>query len=368
MPKAGDAYQDAVAEVARQLDPNARIVVGEWIEGPDGERDCDVGVYPASVSPRFVYIECKDWKRPVGIEVVDALESKRKDVNADIAILCSNSGFSADALRKAARVGIPALSALIERDSRIRVQVQEEIYTRKIRLAPQNITYHWKADADTVATICKETTARDVIHDNRPLLAWVRDKCIFLAAMTARSCTVVANYKFWRPLQFHLKDGILPATGITLTIPCEVQWCSQVIRLSASSGMYDYLRHRVILGGGTQQYHMHNVDYNKWNPIDFVPEHLDKLLREMKPGRNEAIFDLSLLSGVDTVDDLPAPNIDPYVETAEITRTDSAGESRETEHSDPAAQEKANNVTLHRPVRKLEAGPWPKASKILRKT
>ena len=112
MPKAGDAYQDAVAEVARQLDPNARIVVGEWIEGPDGERDCDVGVYPASASPRFVYIECKDWKRPVGIEVVDALESKRKDVNADIAILCSNSGFSADALRKAARVGIPALSAL----------------------------------------------------------------------------------------------------------------------------------------------------------------------------------------------------------------------------------------------------------------
>ena len=217
MAKAGDAYQDAVAAVARQLDPTARVQVGEWVEGPDGERDCDVGVYPGGGS-RYVYIECKDRKRPVGIEFVDALESKRKDVKADVAVLCSNSGFTRDALRKAARVGIPALSALIEGDSRIRVQVQEEIYTRNIKITPHTtISYHWAVDRASVAAVWIDVSARDVIHDKRHVLAWVRDKCIFLAGMTARSCTIMQNTSFGglcssilKPLFFPRPESVSP--------------------------------------------------------------------------------------------------------------------------------------------------------------
>lgn len=252
------------------------------------------------------------------------------------------------------------LSALIEGDSRIRVQVHEEIYTRKITLSSQIITYHWAADSALVAAVWDGITAHEIIHDERPVLAWVRDKSIFLASMTARSCTIIAKYKFWRPLQFHFRNAILPAKGVTLTIPCTVQWCSQVVKLSASSGMYDYLRHRVVLGRGKEQYHMHNVDYNKWNPIDFVPEHLDKLIRETTPARGEAIFDLALLSGIDTVNNLTAPNIDPFVRSEEIERTDTDGHSLKTAHSDPSADEKADTVIAHRPLRDPEPCPWPR--------
>src|SRR5688572_24930853 len=58
----------------------------------------------ASGTPRLILIECKDWKRPVGIGAIDALESKRRDLQVSVAMICSNSGFTEDALRKAARV------------------------------------------------------------------------------------------------------------------------------------------------------------------------------------------------------------------------------------------------------------------------
>ena len=119
MSKLGDAYQDAVADVARKIFPDAKVEVGQWIHGPDGRRDLDVVVYaePASKN-RQLLIECKDWNRPIGIAEIDALESKRRDLPVKIAMICSNSGFTADALRKAARVGMPTLSALMEGDDR----------------------------------------------------------------------------------------------------------------------------------------------------------------------------------------------------------------------------------------------------------
>lgn len=40
--KAGLDYQDLVALIERAFDPGATVLVSEWIEGPDGSRDCDV--------------------------------------------------------------------------------------------------------------------------------------------------------------------------------------------------------------------------------------------------------------------------------------------------------------------------------------
>src|SRR5258705_5150682 len=93
MAKAGDEYQDIVGDVAKALDPGASVKVGQWVEGPDGKRDLG-GEVSGTIdgSPCFIVIECKDWSVPIGIGVVDALDSKRKDLNADQAIIYSNSG------------------------------------------------------------------------------------------------------------------------------------------------------------------------------------------------------------------------------------------------------------------------------------
>jgi hypothetical protein len=58
------------------------------MEGSDGKRDCDVSVRDMRQGvPYFALVECKDWKKRVGIVVVDALDSKRRDSKADLAAI-----------------------------------------------------------------------------------------------------------------------------------------------------------------------------------------------------------------------------------------------------------------------------------------
>lgn len=65
MAKASTEYQELTALVAKALDPDADIKTGQWIEGPDGNREVDVEVRgTVDGKPHFVHIECKDWASP----------------------------------------------------------------------------------------------------------------------------------------------------------------------------------------------------------------------------------------------------------------------------------------------------------------
>ena len=99
MAKLGKPYENVVALVAKALHPGATVEVGEWVEGPDGTREIDVSVRgQIDGKQTFILIECKDWKKDVGIAEIDALNSKRHDVAANKTMIVSNSGFSARAL------------------------------------------------------------------------------------------------------------------------------------------------------------------------------------------------------------------------------------------------------------------------------
>ena len=108
IPNTGRTYQRLVAYVVKAIDPGSSVEEGKWIEGPDGRRDMDVVVRGTLEGREFsVLIECKDYDvrttGPVGIGHVDAIDSKRHDLPVDAAIICSNSGFTAPAIRKAKR-------------------------------------------------------------------------------------------------------------------------------------------------------------------------------------------------------------------------------------------------------------------------
>jgi Restriction endonuclease len=118
--KPGDYYTDFVGRVLALLEPDRTIRVGEWVDGPDGRRDMDVEVRGTlNGQPHFYLVERKDWDRPVGIQVIDALDSKRTDLAADRAIIYSNSGFTEPAIKKAKSVAIELASALCEHDPKI---------------------------------------------------------------------------------------------------------------------------------------------------------------------------------------------------------------------------------------------------------
>ncbi len=318
MAKRGDAYQQAVAEVASALDPSARVDVSVWIESPDGRRDLDVAVRRSSEDPApLVLIECKDWGRPIGIGAIDALESKRRDLGVSLAMICSNSGFTVAAIRKAARVGIPVLSALIEGDSRIRIEVEEEIFTKRINIARLDSTWQFLVP-NAQELFGPGTTARDLLVDDRLAGAWVRDKAITFAATSAESRQVVVKYSFKEPVLLHVREIVVPAKGVDLTMNVTIQWCSQVVQIGASSGMYDYLRERVVFGPGAGQYLLKNVDFNKWSPLAHVPP---ELLTPPTPREREMVVCLAIVTGMDVYDDAPAPTLDLLVDRREITET-----------------------------------------------
>src|SRR5262245_13116291 len=108
--KRGTQFELVVSDVVREFDANCTVRQGEWIEGPDGQRELDVYVEgTVDGVRRRVQIECKDYdpsSRPIGIAVVDGLDSKHRDLGMDFSLLCSNAGFTSDAIRKASRLGI----------------------------------------------------------------------------------------------------------------------------------------------------------------------------------------------------------------------------------------------------------------------
>ena len=122
--------------MAASVDPSVKVKEGTWVDGPDGRRDLDVAIRSADGEELLAVIECKDWHKPIGIGFIDTLDSKRRDLGTRAALICSNSGFTADALRKAARVGSPMLSALKKGDGRFRVVVRQQIYTRTVTWPP----------------------------------------------------------------------------------------------------------------------------------------------------------------------------------------------------------------------------------------
>jgi hypothetical protein len=142
-----------VGELFRQFYPASAIKTGVWVEGPDGRRELDVDIIE-KVGARTVrgVVECKDFNPattgPVGIAYIDALDSKRRDLGLEFAFICSNAGFTADAIRKARRVNIGLLGATRKNDQRIRFGVVDEIYTRHIRLIEAPKIRLWPADGE----------------------------------------------------------------------------------------------------------------------------------------------------------------------------------------------------------------------------
>lgn len=323
-PRRGEAYQDAVACVAKSIVPSAAIEVGAWIDGPDGRRDLDVVVRPneADRLPTVV-IECKDWNRPIGIAFIDALDSKRRDLGMSIAMICSNSGFTSDALRKAARVGIPALSVLIEGDKRIRVVVREQIYTRTVEFVRHGPTFlHPDLPNDQKKVLAGPVYTKEWSYCGKSLEAWIAAKLLRVAGVATRSRSFLLKCQFLEPLPFEIRGLIIGVSRIDIQASFTVQWMTQVAEIGASQGMYDYLRKVVAVGPGRYQFHLKNVNTQHWGTpvgIEDVPAHLLIPLDERpNPGAPLLEMTLGLVKNMPQSDPKEAPDLHRFICSEEI--------------------------------------------------
>jgi hypothetical protein len=320
--KRGDEYQRAVAEVAQSLVPTALVEVGSWVNGPDGRRDLDVVVRPTPDSAPMVVIECKDWNKPIGIAFIDALDSKRRDIGSPVAMICSNSGFTADALRKAARVGIPALAALIKGDQRIRVVVREQIYTRVVEYRHHSPQFHYPRLSDEALVALSDLSyTKDWTYGGKSIESWIAAKLLTIAGMATRSRSFLVRFKFRQSIQFAFRNIPVEVVGVDIRAAFTVQWMTQVAEIGASQGMYDYLKRVVVFGPGPYQFHV-TVNSETWGkpvPVEEVPPRLlTPMDQQTRPTVPFSEMSLEMIKNMPQSDPKDAPNLDEFILSEEI--------------------------------------------------
>lgn len=307
MAKRGRAFEQVVKDVLSALDRNSVVRHGEWVVGPDGRRELDVLVEgTVDGVPRRVLVECKDFNPkttgPVGIGLVDALESKHRDLAADVSFICSNAGFTVDAVRKAKRVGIGLIGVLRENDQRIRYQVKEEIYIRRVRVEALTISM---PPADVGGVPLEAITFKGV-----PVGNWVlRRAMLLIGSNPIVSGTYSATHNLRAPEEFELPDGSVTATRVDFQLRISGGWFAQQVTLDATAGVYDWLRRRVRLAAGPGQFHIKDVDLEKGDPIDRPPESELKASLELR--RGEMWMNLLVIKGLEARE--PIPLIDGLV-------------------------------------------------------
>jgi hypothetical protein len=263
--KLGKDYEDAVAAILTAFDPGATVTSGTWFEGPDGRRDRDVwfeGMVDGQ--PRRALIECKDYNIAttgrVGIELVDALDSKRRDLRADFAVLCSNAGFTDPALRKARRVGINLISALNKGDERIRFGVVVEMYTRAIRL--QKGTFGLGGVERTLDLF-------SLNYEGKPMAPWVLSrmlKALILNPVVAGELQL--SYEFRSPLMFTHGEERLVANALSIYFEFTGEWRAHTVAIESEAAVYDWVRGRLLRAPVSGEVVIKGLDAAGGTPIE----------------------------------------------------------------------------------------------------
>lgn len=275
MPKIGADYQELVAEVVRALDSDAQVKTGQLVCGPDGGREVDVEVRGTQDGrPYFILIECKDKtygrsRRRVSIEDVDALDSKRKDLKADLAVLCSNTGFAVRALQKSSRVGIVAISALARNDGRAKFIVERDLLAKGLSVDKWMLSYELVEEDST--KLPADWSTEGVLFEGLPIINWLHKHSHQLILKHPNSKTIREKITFARLLCFTIDAVEVRCAGLNLTLYCSHSWFRQTVREELTLGYFDHISKRLAIPAG-ESWSLGPIDQLGWKRLKRPPK------------------------------------------------------------------------------------------------
>jgi hypothetical protein len=310
--EAGKEYEELAAIVIRSLDPGAVVETGEWTERPDGGRELDVAIRGTEDgNDRLVLIACKDSGRPAGVDIVNALKSKRQDLGADGAMIYSNSGFTTPALTKAARVGIDTASAVAAGDDEVRVRLFREFVAKRKAIRRASLVLMPHDDDDETIPIAFSLHA--VTHMGDPVANWFAEESLDLLSSTQEDCELLAKYVFKRPVVFVVGGLEVPSKGFGATLECTVRFVSQTVRPDVTLGHFDFQKQRVVVPP-KQGYMLGWFDNLAWRETEKQWEGFESL----GPGR--FALRLTLFDPVPRDEECGTPDLRDLISEREIVR------------------------------------------------
>ncbi len=316
MAKLGAQYQEIVKALVQALDPNATVRVGQWVEGPDGEREVDVEIRACTENKgHFTLVECKDWRRPVDIQEIDKLVSKSADLRADVAILYSNSGFTKRAIQKATRVGIELASALQAKNSAIPFTLHYHAVGKLVELSPAEL--YLRVDVREQPRMPPITSLSTISFNGLPLASWAQEEIRNAVTSEEEDGAINLEYCFSSTPPLAADDQPLSVRGLILVAEWRVKWLSQIISAEATRASFDHIRKRTTVPG-TATLTLGPIDTfaSGWTELRERPEEWDR-----PPPPRGISLKFGLLRGfVQPYDLVEVPNVGPYVKTRSIRR------------------------------------------------
>lgn len=307
-------YRELVAKVIHSFEPKAEIKIGTWIEGPDGARNIDIEVRSIIEGVRkLLAIEVVDLPKgkTAGVEIIDAFDSKKTDIRADIALVCSNTGFDSTAIRKAKRTRIGLISILHQGDPRIKAVIEEEIYLRKIHLDSMTFTY-----AGDPLLPKLTIGAHDVRYDGKSVDAWLQLQAGMFSMLHPQvSERIRLTFNLKKATDFQVKNQRVNLGSLAIAFLPRTKWLAQTVRFDASTGIYDYLRGRVRLGGGTNSYVLNGVNFDSATPLA-APPNRNAFGVGLLPG--EIDITLAMIEGLDLPDGTEIPKLEPLINPEDL--------------------------------------------------
>lgn len=168
----GITYEKAVASLQSIIDKDAIVNHNEKILDRNGHmRQFDVVIRGQLAGYKMLgVIECKDRKARVDTPIVDAFITKSRDINANFAIIASNSGFTKQALEKCKMNGIGAISLLPNESISSGFKVFTEFFAEVYSWSEMGVEITNTLDQEVV--IPKEFTIQDIYLNNLSLFDW----------------------------------------------------------------------------------------------------------------------------------------------------------------------------------------------------
>ena len=111
--KSGKYFEDLVTWIQKSVHEKAQIIPNEKVLDihTNKIRQIDISIRLSDGPTHlFVMVEVRDHKKPIGVNYIEEIHSKKQSVNANAAFIVSRSGFANTALEKAKCLGIQTLT------------------------------------------------------------------------------------------------------------------------------------------------------------------------------------------------------------------------------------------------------------------
>lgn len=138
----GDVFNASTGKLIADMNQGKTVETNIKLHGTLSEVNREVDVALEESDYEFIAIECKNWKKPIDVPVVEAFATKLKDIGATKGAIVSNSPFSKAAKNMASKLKIDLLHAVDTHDPNIKGKLYAPVLTIDRQISRYYIQLH----------------------------------------------------------------------------------------------------------------------------------------------------------------------------------------------------------------------------------